>query len=106
MSHSAAEAPWYDDVDVPTLVTVGIVGGAITVATLFACLGVYNLFKTFDNRAKAAEVEQSESSQRLQAQAEDLTRYAIVDAAKNQYQVPISDAMQSVVKQYEKPLER
>ena len=106
MSHSAAESPWYDDVDVPTLVTVGIVGGAITVATLFACLGVYNLYKTFDMRAKAEAFDQSESSERLQVQAEALTRYAIVDAAKNQYQVPISDAMRTVVEEYERPLER
>ena len=106
MSHSAAESPWYDDVDVPTLVTVGIVGGAITVATLFACLGVYNLYKTFDMRAKAAAFDQSESGQRLQVQAEALTRYAIVDASKNQYQVPISDAMQRVVDEYERPVER
>jgi hypothetical protein len=106
MSHQAADAPWYDDVDVPTLVTVGVVGGAITVATLFACLGVYNLYKSFDNHAKAAEFDQSEGRERLQAQAEGLTRYAIVDAAKDQYQVPISDAMKSVVEEYEKPLER
>jgi hypothetical protein len=106
MTHSAADELWYDDVDVPTLVTVGIVGGAITVATLFACLGVYNLYKSFDNHAKAAEFDQSESRERLQAQAEGLTRYAIVDAAKNQYQVPIVDAMRSVVEEHEKPLER
>lgn len=106
MSHSAAESPWYDDVDVPTLVTVGIVGGAITVATLFACLGVYNLYKTYDIRAKAAEFDRSESAVRLQVQEEALTRYAVVDAAKNQYQVPITDAMRSVVEEYERPLER
>ena len=81
-------------------------GGAITVATLFACLGVYNLYRSFDNQTKAAEFDQSEGRERLQAQAEGLTRYAIVDAAKNVYQVPISDAMQSVVTEYEKPLER
>lgn len=106
MSHSAAEAPWYDDVDVPTLVTVGVVGSAITVATLFACLGVYNLYKGYDLRAKAAAFDQTESSARLQTQEEALTRYAIVDAARNQYQVPISDAMRSVVEQYDRPVER
>ncbi|HEV7282915.1 MAG TPA: hypothetical protein VGN57_22100 [Pirellulaceae bacterium] len=106
MSHSAADSPWYDDVDVPTLVTVGIVGGAITVATLFACLGVYNLYKGYDIRAKAAAFDESESSVRLQVQEEALTRYAVVDAAKNQYQVPITEAMRSVVDEYERPLER
>lgn len=106
MSHQAADAPWYDDVDVPTLVTIGIVGSAITVATLFACLGVYNLYRSFDSQAKAAEFDQSEGRERLQAQAEGLTRYAIVDAAKNVYQVPISDAMQSVVAEFERPLDR
>ena len=100
MSHSASESPWYDDVDVPALVTIGVVGGAITVATLFACLGVYNLYKALDHHAKAA-VDQSEGRELLQAQAEGLTRYAIVDAAKDQYQIPIDQAMQSVVDEFD-----
>ena len=106
MSHSVADSPWYDDVDVPTLVTVGFVGSAITIATLFACLGVYNLIRSLDSHAKAGEIDQSQGRERLQAQAEGLTRYAIVDAAKNQYQVPISNAMQSVLAEHETPLER
>jgi hypothetical protein len=57
-------------------------------------------------RAKTDAVAQTENAERLQSQEEALTRYAIVDAAKNRYQVPISDAMQSVVRQYERPLER
>lgn len=98
--HTASEAPWYDDVDVPMLVTVGVVGGAITVATLFACVGVYNLYKSYDYDAKAA-VDQAEGKELLAVQAEGLTRYAIVDAAKDQYQIPIDQAMKSVVEEFD-----
>ena len=89
-----------DDLDVPTIATVGAVSTILTIAAVFAVQALYFSYASSEIDRKVVSVPTANADSRLAEQEAKLARYSWVSRDEGRATVPIERAMQLVVEEY------
>ncbi len=85
--------------DVPMIVTIGLISTSLTVAMIFGVQALYYRGLSQENERKVIAVTAADSDSRVAEQKAQLTRYAWLDRDQGKVAVPIERAMNLVVKE-------
>ena len=90
-----------ENLDIPMVLTVGIVSVVLTVASVIGVQALYYSYQNQEVDRKVTSLPTSSANSKLAEQDAKLARYAWADREKGKVVIPIERAMTLTAKEYE-----
>ena len=94
-----------ENLDIPMIVTAGIVSVALTVASVIGVQALYYAYQQQEVERKVTSRPTTSANSKLAEQDAKLARYAWADREKGKVVIPIERAMALMAKEYSEELQ-
>jgi hypothetical protein len=89
----------YDDLNVPMIAAIGLIGAALTVAVIIGLQALYYNYERSDSERKAAEFPDVATDNLLVEEKAKLNSYSWVDRENGEVAIPVDRAKAMVVRE-------